>query len=191
LPIGVLGLLGSVGVAMIRSFTYSDPTLKTLFVVVMAAAIISFTVCLCFVALSFLAQTYVYLPLLSEIKKFEDELMEYANAMAGGEAEVQEDSDREFRRRIIAAADANTVSNDRRSKWLHWSRIALLVTVAIGYVAGIVYVADQVRFGMPTQETPKPAPPTTGPQASAPEKPTFPPNRVIREGREPGAIEKK
>lgn len=191
LPVGVLGVLGSAGVAMIRTFTYHDPILKMFFFVFVAAGIVSFTVGLCFLGLSFLAQTYVYLPLISEMKRFEDEMMEYANVMADGYGEVQEDYDREFRRRIIAAADSNTLSNDRRSKWLHWSRIALLLTVGLGYVAGFVYVADQVRFAMPTQETPKPIPVTTVPQVSTPEKPTFPSNRVIKEGREPGMIEKK
>ena len=94
-----------------------------------------------------------------------------------------------LRKRIIKAADANTLSNDRRSKWLHWSRVALLATVCAAYAAGIVYVADQVRFAMPTQETPKPAPATPTPQAFVPERPTFPANRVIKEGREPGRTE--
>jgi len=48
---------------------------------------------------------------------------------------------------------------------------------------------------MPKQEIQTPAPATTTPQASVPERPTFPPNRVIREGREPGrnetTVEKK
>lgn len=74
-----------------------------------------------------------------------------------------------------------------RSKWLHWSRITLFVVIAFAYGAGIVYVADQVRFGMPTEQAPRPAPATT-PQASVPEKPTFPSNRVIKEGREPGRV---
>jgi hypothetical protein len=89
-----------------------------------------------------------------------------------------------LRKRIIAAADVNTLSNDRRSKRLHWSRVALLWTVGAAYAAGIVYVADQVRFAMPKQETPTPAPATTTPQASVPERPTFPANWVIKEGRE-------
>ena len=191
LPVGVLGVLGSAGIAMIRTFTYRDPTLKLMFVVVAAAGIVAFTVCLFLLARAYLAQTYVYLPLLQEMLHFEQEMIGLVGVMAGGEAEVREDFERELRRRIIAAADANTASNDRRSKWLHWSRIALFVTVGFVYIAGFVYVADQLRFAMPTQEAPKPVPATTTPQASVPERPTFPPNRVIKEGREPGTIEKK
>lgn len=189
LPVGVLTVLGGIGAAMERSFTYRDPTLKLLFVTFVGAGFISFTVCLFYLARAYLAQTYFYLPLLADLKTFEDDMVEFSQVVAVGQTDLQEDFENEFRRRIIAAADANTLSNDRRSKWMHWSRIMLFVVVAFAYLAGIIYVGDQLRFGMPTQQAPKPTS-AGAPQASVPEKPTFPPNRVIKEGREPGGGKK-
>lgn len=55
----------------------------------------------------------------------------------------------------------------------------LFVILWITAFAGIPYVADQVRFFMPTQQAPKPS--QTQP-ASAPPKPEFPQNRVVKEG---------
>lgn len=191
LPVGVLAVLGSGGIAMVRSFTYRDPTLNALFLGFLFAGLGAFSLCLWFLAHSYIAQKYVYLPLLAELKRFEDEMMEYASVMAGGESEVRDDYERELRRRIIAAADTNTLANDWRSRWLHWSRITLFVTVVFAYIAGIFYMADQVRFAMPTQEAPKPASQATTPQGSAPQKPSFPENRIIKEGREPGPSGKK
>ncbi len=191
LPVGVLTVLGGIGATMLRSFSFTDRTLSAIFIASFVGAFVAFTSCLIFLARAYLAQTYVYLPLLADLKKFEDDMVEFGRTMAGGEAEVEEDFNNEFRRRIIAAADANTLSNDERSKWMHWGRIMLFVIVGFTYVAGITYGADQLRFKMPTQEAPKPAPATTTAQDSAPQPPSFPPNRVIKEGREPGTTEKK
>jgi hypothetical protein len=52
--------------------------------------------------------------------------------------------------------------------------------------AGFFYVIDQVRFVMPVQPNPTPSLP-----ASAPQKPSFPPNRVIKEGRRPQTTTRK
>ena len=99
-----------------------------------------------------------------------------------------EDFENDFRRRIIDAADSNTQSNDRRSKFLHWARIGLFCLLAFAAFSGFPYVIDQVRFAMPTQQAPKP---TQTQPAAAPQKPSFPENRVIKEGREPQTVVKK
>jgi hypothetical protein len=189
LPVGVLTVLGGLGTAMLNSFTFADQTLSAIFVVSLLGGFIAFTSCLVFLGRAYLAQTYAYLPLLGDLKKFEDEMAEFSRVMAGGDAEVAEEFNDEFQRRIIAAADANTLSNDERSKWMHWSRIMLFVIVGFAYIAGVSYGADQVRLKLPKQEIPKPNITTLRPTAS--QKPTFPANRVIKEGREPGTIEKK
>ena len=200
LPVGVLGVLGSAGVAMFRTFAFRDPTLSVLFALITAVGFVTFTACLFLLCWAFVAQTYVYLPLLGHIDGWDEaerQWLDYVKSTGGTPPDdyEEETTASALRKRIIVAADANTLSNDRRSKRLHWSRVALLWTVGAAYAAGIVYVADQPRFAMPKQETPTPAPTTTTPQASVPERPTFPANRVIREGREPGrnetTIEKK
>lgn len=54
--------------------------------------------------------------------------------------------DEEFRGRIIKAADQNTRRNDERSGYLHWSRVALFAVLWLTALAGIPFVADQVRY---------------------------------------------
>ena len=84
--------------------------------------------------------------------------------------------------RIIDAADRNTRNNDARSGLLHWARVALFTVLFLTALAGIPYVADQVRFVMPRPEPTTPAP---QPQNTTPQPPPAPPNREIREG-DPG-----
>jgi hypothetical protein len=187
LPAGVLSGLASVLVVMSRSFTYRDPVLTWMFAFALAAAGCAFVTCLVLMGRAYLAQTYVYLPLLRELAASQSQFLEYAKAMAGGEAEVMEEFEKDFQRRIIEAADSNTESNDRRSKFLHLARVSLFSLVGFTAVAGFPYVIDQVRFVMPTQQTPKP---NTPQPASALQKPSFPENRVIKEGREQTIVKK-
>ena len=188
LPVGVLTVLGGLTAAMAKSASTIDPILKPFFLACLLLDFVAFTACLWFLVRAYVAQIYTYLPVLADLKKFQDEVQEYSRAMAGGETEAQEDFDRELERRIIAAADANTKSNDRRSGWMHWSRVLLLVVLVFTYLAGLIYIVDQARLFMPPQQAPKPA--ATQP-VSAPPKPSFPENRVIKEGREPGNVPKK
>ena len=146
LPVAVLTFLGGVGTAMLRSFSYRDQTLTLIFLVAMTGGFIAFTLSLVFLARAYLAQTYVYLPLLQDLDKAEEEFREFNAYVQGTGGEVEETFGSDLRQRIIKAADANTLSNDRRSKWMHWSRVSLFVVVGLAYVAGIAYVADQVRF---------------------------------------------
>jgi hypothetical protein len=188
LPVGILSGLGSVLAYMAQGFTYRDPVLTWLFAIMLAFAGAAFLSCLFLLGRAYLAQTYVYLPLLRELADSRSQFIEYAKVMAGGEAEVLEEFEKDFERRIIDAADRNTQSNDLRSKFLHWGRISLFVLLGLTFATGFPYVIDQVRFVMPTQQAPKP----TRPQpASTPQKPSFPENRVIKEGREPGSYVKK
>ena len=86
--------------------------------------------------------------------------------------------------RIIDAADRNTRNNDARSGLLHWARVALFTVLFLTALAGIPYVADQVRFVMPRPE-PTTQAPQPQPQNTTPQPPPAPPNREIREG-DPG-----
>lgn len=191
LPVGVLSGLGGLLAAMARSFSYRVPVLTDIFASVMIGDIIAFLVCLVFLARAYHAQTYVYLPLLADLEKWGEEFREFNRYLQGSRGEVDETFNDELRRRIIVAADRNTQSNDRRSKWMHFSRIALFCVLGLTALAAIPYVADQVRSTrntMADQQAPKP---TQTEPASAPRKPSFPENRVIKEGREPQTTAKK
>ncbi|MBM2813032.1 MAG: hypothetical protein HW416_3791 [Chloroflexi bacterium] len=187
LPVGVLSLLGGALTAMARSFTYKDLTVSGFFLVFLVAAVLSFFICAYRLMRAYHAQTYIYLPLLSEFETFEEEDRQwraYVEA-TGGDLSNEEDFDSWLRKRIINAADANTRSNDQRAKWLHQSRSWLFAVFCFTAVAGIPYAADQVRFRMATQtdQTPKPAPAAQAQlRPPAPPRPSFPENRVIKEG---------
>lgn len=83
-PVGVLGGLGSAAVLMARSFTYRDPLLTWIFIPLLVADLVSFIVCMIFLSRAYFRQTYVFLPLLSEIEKSREEFLGFANVMAGG-----------------------------------------------------------------------------------------------------------
>jgi len=179
LPVGVLTVLGSVLGVMAQSFTYSNRALTVTFAVFVVLDVVAFTVCLSCLARAYHAQTYTYLPTLKELHETEADLREFYEATGLSERDAVGNFALSFEERIIEAADANTTSNDRRSSLLHRSRVALFAVLVLTALAGLPFVADQVRMKMP-KDTPKPAP--TVQPASAPQKPAFPQNRVIREG---------
>src|SRR5207247_176004 len=88
----------------------------------------------------------------------------------------------ELRKRIIEASDRNTDKNDERAALLYWSRVTLLAVLWLTTLAAVPYVANQVRFSMPTPATPSQPAPQPAPQNTTPTPPSFPPNREIREG---------
>ena len=146
LPVAVLGLLGSAIVAMARSFSYRLPLLTIPFMIILSGAGMAFLVCLVYLGRSYHRQTYVFLPLLEATDQSRNEFLKFASVMAGGEAEVLDEFEKQMRGRIINAADRNTDTNDERSALLHRARLALFVVLLLATVAGLPYVIDQVRF---------------------------------------------
>lgn len=183
LPVGVLGGLGGVVALMARSFTWTDTRLVVLFAPLLVVDVISFIVCMVYLSRVYHRQTYVYLPKLADLDAALREWREFyqdAKASAPGDEDFFE---HEFRRRIIDATDRNTETNDVRSALLYWARVWLLTVLWVTTIAGIPYVADQVRHFMPRPATTQQTPPAaTTPQSSHPRPPAFPPNREIREG---------
>ncbi len=185
LPVGVLGGLGSLLALMARSFSYSRSFLTWSFIPILTLAIIAFFVCLLYLARAYHRQTYVFLPLLVEIESSRAEFLKFAPIMAGGEAEVLDEFEKQMRERMIAAADRNTETNDERSGLLHRARLALFSVLFLTAVAGLPYVIDQLRIlDMPRPTDTRPVPQSSTPSAT-PQLPTVPPNREIREGDAP------
>lgn len=145
LPIGVLTVLGSVLGAMARSFSYKFPILTRMFVSFLVADIVAFAVCLLYLARAYHRQTYVYLPTLKSLYQAKRELREYYEASGMPAEEAAEEFTENLEKRIIAAADANTENNDRRSSLLYRSRIVLFVILVLTALAALPFVADQVR----------------------------------------------
>jgi hypothetical protein len=187
-PVGVLSGLGSVIGIMARGFTYRDSVLDELFAFAVTGSGCAFVGSLILLARAFVAQTYVHLPTLNDLETAVSEFDEFNTYVESIGGEVEETFEDDLRKRIIEAADRNSESNERRARFLHWGRVSLLWLLGFTAATGFVYVIDQVRFVMPTPQAPKP---TTASPAAAPQKPSFPENRVIREGREPRTSVKK
>jgi len=97
-------------------------------------------------AQSYHQQTYIFLPLLNETDQSREEFLKFAPVVAGGEAEVLHECEKQMRGRIVNAADTNTQTNDERSALLHRARLALFAVLLFATIAGLSYVIDQVQF---------------------------------------------
>jgi hypothetical protein len=145
LPIGVLTVLGSVVGAMAQSFTYKFPILTWIFVPFVVVDILAFAVCLLYLARAYHSQTYIYLPTLKSLYQAKRELREFYEASSMPVEDAVQEFTENLERRIIAAADANTENNDRRSSLLYRSRIVLFLILVLTALAALPFVADQVR----------------------------------------------
>lgn len=190
LPVGVLSGLGGLLMAMVRSFSFEDQWTTIAFVGLGVIDAVGFIACLCLFGRAYHAQTYEYLPLLGELDIADRQFDEYNRHLESTGGTVDETFASHLRQQIIRAADSNTESNDRRSKWMHQGRALLFVVLGTTALMGAPYLVDQfgqrLRIEM-SKDSQLPTPPAPTPQAnqSAPPKPVFPPNRVIREGHEP------
>lgn len=146
LPVAVLSILGSATLAMVRSFSQMDRALTWGFGSLVTLDVVASFVCLVYLAFAYHQQKYEFLPLLTDIDGSRNEFLEFAKVMAGGEAEVLEEFEKQMRGRMIKAADWNTVTNDRRSGYLHRARRALFAVLFLTTVTALVYGVDQVRF---------------------------------------------
>ena len=169
---------------MARSFTWSDGLFTGIFAAFLVSAAMGFVVCMVYLSRVYHRQTYVYLPKLADLDNTRSEWREFYEAAKVSEPADEDFFEHELRKRIINATDRNTDINDERSALLHRARVWLLSVLCLTTLAGIPYVADQVRHNMPrpaaTQQNPQPT--TSTPQSSQPQPPAFPPNREIREG---------
>lgn len=175
---------------MARSFSYESEWTTIVFVCMGVIDVAGFIACLCLFGRAYHAQTYEYLPLLGDLETADRQFAEYNRHLEQTGGTVEETFELHLRQQIIRAADSNTESNDRRSKWMHQGRIVLFALLGTTALMGVPYLADQlnqrVRIEM-SKDSQLPTPAAPAPQAnqSAPPKPAFPPNRIIREGQEP------
>ena len=145
LPVGVLTVLGGAMVAMARSFSYKDDLLTWVFGILLGLAVIAFFLCMLNLGRTYHRQTYIYLPLLVDLYKAREERRVFYQEAHHRRA-ADDSFQQELEVRIIAAADRNTRSNDQRSRYLFWSRLALFAVLVLTAMMGIPYVVDQVRY---------------------------------------------
>ena len=145
LPVGVLGGLGSLLTVMVRTLAFRPDVTTVVFAVFMVVAVCSFFTCLVQLIRAYHRQKYKYLPLLKELDaKLHEWRQFYAEAgYAGAE---QDFFNHDLRAAIIESADRNTENNDERSRLLFLARTWLFALLGFTTVAGIAYIANQVRF---------------------------------------------
>lgn len=147
-PVAVLTAVGGLLAVMAREFSYPAAGITTLFVAALMANVCSFAVSLGFLAMAYWRQDTAYLQTLGELETARGILSQRDPATL--EAEFAD----YVRRSIIEATDLNARSNDRRAGYLYRARTALLITVILTALLGLLYVVDQVKNPTPADETP-------------------------------------
>ena len=112
---------------------------------IIAPAVCSFFACMLQLARAYHRQKYKFLPLLKELDEKLEEWRDFYR-IAGYPGAEQDFFTQGLRTDIIGAADRNTENNDARSSMLYWARVWLFWLLGFTTAAGIVYVANQVRF---------------------------------------------
>ena len=162
LPVGVLIALGTVMVAMARSFSRTDGYLAWFFLLSLGSAACAFVVCVVYLVFAYHRQTHWYLPRLSELKKMRETWREMFKQIylrefygekeyQGEEQSLIQAADDLFQdaleMKIIEAADKNTENNNIRSnRYLYRARVAIIVVLILTAITGVLYVVDQVRY---------------------------------------------
>lgn len=148
LPVGVLSGLGGLMAAMVRSFPKKTLWLTIPFDVAFALDVVAFFACLIYLARAYHRQKYMYLPLLSELEKWEEASRAFLSRtdVVVEESVISPDESFEIHlsERIIQAADRNSVNNEYRSGLLHRARVALFAVLICTSAAGVIYVIDQM-----------------------------------------------
>ncbi len=144
MPIGVMSVIGALLVAMGRSFNFRDSPLWWTFVPLFVADVMAFVICLIYLGRAYHLQTYIYLPLLSDLDQAADEFRDFNAYVRANGGDVEETFEGDLLKRIIDAADRNTKTNERRTELLRIARLWLFSALWLTLFAGFPYVADQV-----------------------------------------------
>ena len=160
LPVGILIALGTVMVAMAQSFSYTGGYLTWFFLPLLVSSVVAFLLCVVCISFAYHRQETWYLPPLSKLQKtretwrglYKEIYVRTPGASSLSDEQLFQTADDlfqdELQTKIIEAADHNTRNNDVRSNvYLYWARVVMFVALLpLIAIAGIFYVADQVRF---------------------------------------------
>ncbi|MDP3719019.1 MAG: hypothetical protein Q8T13_14750 [Acidobacteriota bacterium] len=147
LPVALLTAIGGACLAMIRSFTFQEDPITTVFFLLIIAAGWALVYCVGLLFWTYHRQDYAYLPLLKDLDRWAEEDHDWRRYAEDNGADVAHEPDFATRLRtgMIDAADANTQKNDERSGWLHKARQSLIRAFVATALAAIPYALDQVR----------------------------------------------
>jgi len=186
--IAVVGALCIVG----QNFSYTPGRLKPIFTLLLVGDGVAAVGCLICLGIAYHGKSYEYVERLGVLRKAQLDLFEWYEQIEGKPEDAATDFREELDSRIIEAADRNALNNDRRTGFLYLARVWLFVLLAMGIATGLTYIVDTVQnpkktptirienfsdLGKELNMASKPAI-----AVPAPPKPTFPENRVIKEG---------
>lgn len=134
LPFAILTAVGSLAIAVIRSFGYQrHPWITVGFLMAVAWALLLFIAAIYYLSHAYRDDTYTYLPKLAEL--------EAARQMWRGDDGFFR---HELRELIIEAADYNATTNDNRSAYLGRANAAIVWLAASVGAAAVAFAANQV-----------------------------------------------
>jgi hypothetical protein len=177
LPVGILALIGSGMVVLVREYLPGGRLLDAVFWIALAAATVSCAFSLYYyVVRSFHGHVYRHLPFPSELKRYHADLLAHYEAL--GRPLV---ADLEFPNYLtsllVEATDRNTASNVNRGGFLNKTNRAIIVTLLAGIVAAIAYsIGERTRISaqtgqelMGSQPQPSSVPPVVPPKPVPPQ----------------------
>jgi len=210
LPVGILTVLGSGAVYLVRTFTYDTSAACVAFIALVAASGVALVAATFLLARSLRGDWYKQLPMYQRLRLYHDELVKYHQALGNPISNADDDYEDYLASRLAEAADVNRDVNRKTGGALvratGWLIVALVCLGAsfIPYLAqsltrpvpaqrvrieGGVSIAPQEVHQMPTdqnrpepQSQPRPQQQPQPQQSPAPQRPQGPPNEEIRKG---------
>lgn len=149
LPLGILALLGSGLVVLLKEYDGDGGLLDGLFWGGFTAAAVAFAVAIYMFVRSFHGYAYRRLPFPSELKEYLDGAR--AHHRAAGTPLLADRAFEDFlERRLIEAADRNTENNVNRGVYLHQTNSAIIVTlVAVAFTSVPYSIRERMKEPRP------------------------------------------
>lgn len=168
LPLGILALLGSGLVVLVKEYDGDGTWLDGLFWGGFAAAAAAFTVASYTFVRSFHGYAYLRLPFPSELKEYLDGLRAHHRAV--GTPLLADRAFEDFlEQRLIEAADQNAANNVNRGAYLHKTNRAIIVTLVAAVFAAVPYsIRERTREPRPQRIEITRIPGTAMPQSMPP-----------------------
>jgi hypothetical protein len=138
LPLGILALLGSGLVVILKEYDAGGEMLDILFWGGFTCASLAYSVAIYMFVRSFYGYVYRHLPFPSELQRYRDGLREHHRA-AGTHYLAEREFEAFLERDLVTATDRNMEHNLNRSTYLHRTNSAIIVTLVAVALTSVPY----------------------------------------------------
>jgi hypothetical protein len=181
LPLGILALLGSGLVVILKEYDGDGGLLDVLFWGGFTCASLAYSVAIYMLVRSFYGYVYQHLPFSSALQRYRDGLREH-HREAGTPYLAEREFEQYLEQNLVNAADRNMAHNLNRSTFLHRTNSAIVVTfVAVAFTSVPYSIRERTQAPPPQRveitRIPGAAMPQSvspGPQAATPAVPPKP-----------------